>query len=234
METPAGHIPAMSPPRPTSSRDAPQAGEAIAAPRPQDVASTRHRAWHGHKQNVFYRGLIHQVAPTIDPNDGKTIKRASERIVDIIMIDKGGLFCKQVPDGWIVMDRKAAVVKAQSAIRNYHMKAAEGGWGGNKQRQKKAQATFKKKPPAGAKLASPTKKNHKAVLYQAQAGTMPIHPYALLLISAVCNQSKPKKVLRVLDSPLSKCFNNGEPAKERAMRLQVSWMCYYDCVFSTF
>jgi hypothetical protein len=121
------------------------------------------------------------------------------------------------------------VVKAQSAIRNYHIKAADGGWGCVKQRQKENRTTFKKKPPAGARLSTPAKKPHPTVIYRAEAGETSIHPYALLLISAVCNQRKQKRALRVLDLPLAQCFIDGEPAKERAMRLQVCIRLFHVC-----
>jgi len=203
----------------------PQPGDVVDGPRLQDVASTRHRAWHSHEQNVFYRNLILKAAPSTKSSDSSGIRGAAERIVDIIMIDKRGVFVKQVAQGgWIVMDRNAAVNKAQQAIRNCLIKAAEEEGGLKQQRQKKKR--FKKKPPPAVRTAGSPKKppapKPPFFIYQAQAGPdTSIHPYALLLISAVCNQPKAEMALRLLDSPLSECFTNAEPPKERTMRLQV-------------
>lgn len=212
----------------TSPEGTPQVGEYVDGPRSQDVASTRHRQWHSHEQNVFYRELILKAAPNIDPNDNSSVKREAERIVDIIMTDKRGVFVKQVNShsGWIVMSRKEAIVKAQSAIRNERIKAAANGhWPSSASRQRKKRVSFKKKPPAAARHAGPAKKPKKPApknIYRAQAGAdTSIHPYALLLISAVCNHPNPQQALHVLDSPLSQCFSESEPPKERRMRLQV-------------
>lgn len=203
-----------------------QPGDVVEAPRPQDVASTRDRKWHQHKQNVFYRDLLAQVAPNLTSTEGTELKGAAERIVDIIMIDKGGHFCKDEKDRWVVMDRKAAVTKVQQGLRNYRIKANNGGWyRERKQKNAKAAATKKK---ANQKPTGPSKKRKEpTVVFCAKSGERSIHPYALSLISAVCNQATTMEALRVLDAPfLQEPLNDkdGESTKERTIRLQVS-MC---------
>jgi hypothetical protein len=182
----------------------------------QDVASTRDRRWHSHPQNVFYRDLVIKAAPTINDKEGTT-RRVAERIVDIIALDKGGVFVKDLPSGWVIMSRNEAIYKTQQALRNTKRKIEQGGW--KKKGPSKKKKSFRPPPPP-----------KQLITYQAQAGdSTSIHPYALLLISAICNASKqqPREALHVLDAPMSRCFEGGgEPRKERTMRLQVRHLVY--------
>ena len=199
-----------------------QPGDVISSPRPQDVASTRDRKWHTRPSNELFRSLVINAGQTVDTTDSQAVKKISERIVDIIMIDRKGMFVRQVRDGngWEVMDRKESVIKASQAIRNWKTKDANGGWCKSKAstaKKKKKNGNSKKKSRSHSTTTRKTR-----IVYQAQAGVeTSIHPYALLLISAVCNQ--PQEPLRVLQSPLYGIFEEGrtETCAERAMRLQV-------------
>jgi hypothetical protein len=205
----------VAPPQPYDFDGNPQPGEHVQGPRSQDVASTRNPKWHRHPQNLFYRDLVIKAAPTVDDKEMDcTRRRAAERIVDIIMVDKSGVFVKHQPtSGWIVMSRKEAIIKTQQALGNYNRKVAQGGWYNKK----------KKGPSKKKKSLQPPPKE--LITYEAQAGdSTSIHPYALLLISSICNASKqqPREALHVLDAPMLQCFEEGgEPRKERTMRLQV-------------
>ena len=60
------------------------------------------------------------------------------------------------------------------------------------------------------------------IRYQARASQdHPIHPYALEIITTVCNQPNTPKFFQILDEPLPKYTIQNEPEKERNMRLQV-------------
>lgn len=189
-------------------------GMIVNGPRRQDVASTRDHKWHTHEQNVFYRELVHKAVTNMKTFDAESFKNAADRIVNIILIDKQGVFVKDYATGWIVMSRKETHNKVQQALRNYQRKLE-----GYNRPQKRKQSSKKKFPVTAKKR-----------ILQAQGGTeASIHPYALLLISAVCNKHEPLDALRVLDNPLSQCFTDGEPPKERTMRLQVSSLLS-DCI----
>jgi len=185
----------------------------VTGPRMEDVASTRDRTWHTHAQNIFYSELIQKAGNSLTPGDGVGIKSAAERIVDIIMVDKRGVFVRKSPKGWVVMDRKQSIVKAQAAIRNWFVKMESGGW--------KNTIAARGKKKGGRQRNKP----RVSVIYRAEkGGEKSIHPYALLLITAVCNHPHPQVALHVLDAPLSHCFAENEPPKERTIRLQVSYL----------
>lgn len=212
--------------RPDHDDDSPQPGDYVDGPREQDVASTRDRKWHTRDQNIFYSTLIEKAAASIGQNDTPAIKRAAERIVDIIMRDRRGVFVRKQSVGWEVMDRKRSIVKAQGAIRNWQVKDSVGGWKSRKRKKQPRTGTAsgicKKKPPGHARRAGPPKRHRTFIRYQAQAGAgTSIHPYALLLISTVCNHPRPEDVLNILKGALSEHFKEGEPPKQREIRLQV-------------
>ena len=210
----------------------PEVGSWVTTPRDVDVLSTKLRTLHRSKGNVFYRELVDKYAAKIDKKavpDGT--RQVAERIVDIITVDRKGVFLRR--DGgatrWLVMDRRAAINKVFTAIRTYQAKASAGGTATDKK------TCFKKKPPAATKMAGTAKKPPKVVSYQAQAGPVTaIRPYALHLISAVCNQPQTQEaLLRVLDKPLLESTDEPEPSRDRTMRLQVrcrDGMINFQCI----
>lgn len=208
---------------PYDDDDMPQPDTYVDGPRPQDVASTRDKVWHSNPQNEFYYRLIEKAACSEETKEWCAgNKHAAERIVDIIMKDKRGVFVKAAGSKWLVMDRNAAVVKAQAGIRAYQVKHGIGEFAGKKKKKTSSKTTtFKKKPPVRVRQAGPVQK---PVYYRAQTGTdVSIHPYALMLVDAVCKHApRPKQALSVLKAPLKEVTPNGEDPKERAIRLQVS------------
>jgi hypothetical protein len=207
METPFPTVRSAS----VSSR-IPEVGERVGIPRPEDVVATKVRTWHTHKGNIFYRELVDKAFRSIEKSDIEGTKRVAERIVDIITMDRKGVFLRESPDGWVVMDHRQAVTKVAQAIRNLRDKDTAGSWK-NIQKIKQRRSSDKKKP---------SKRPPNQVVYQAQSGAATtIHEYALQVISAACNQSTPNEALLILESPMQQYLNGSEPSRERAMRLQV-------------
>lgn len=194
----------------------PEVGERVGIPRPEDVVATKIRTWHAHEGNIFYRELVDRAFRNIERSDIEGTKRVAERIVDIITLDRKGVFLRESPDGWVVMDHKQAVTKAVQAIRNCRDKDTAGSWK-NIQKVKQRRFSDEKKARYKRRLYTPSQ-----IVYQAQSGAaITVHAYALQVISAACNRSTPNEALLVLESPMQQYFNGSEPSRERAMRLQV-------------
>lgn len=119
------------------------------------------------------------------------MKRAAERIVDIITLDRKGVFLREAQDGWVVMDHRQAVTKSAQAIRNCRDRDTAGSWA-NFQKVKQMRSSDKKKIPYKGRPYAPNQ-----IVYQAQSGAATtIHAYALQVISAACNQSTPDEQMR--------------------------------------
>jgi hypothetical protein len=198
-------------------------GERVAIPRPEDVVATKIRSLHAHEGNIFYRDLVDKAYRNIERSDIEGTRRAAERIVNIITLDRKGVFLREAPDGWVVMDHRPAVNKVIHAIKNCQDKDAAGSWAGI-QKMKQKRSPFKKKPPK-ARMSDPAKRRSSSpneIVYQAQSGaTTTIHRYALQVISAACSKSTPQEALLFLESPMPQYRSGNEPSRERMMRLQV-------------
>jgi hypothetical protein len=89
----------------------------------------------------------------------------AERIVDIITLDRKGVFLREAQDGWVVMDHRQAVTKSAQAIRNCRDRDTAGSWA-NFQKVKQMRSSDKKKIPyKGGRPYAPNQ-----IVYQAQSG----------------------------------------------------------------
>jgi hypothetical protein len=203
-----------------ASSPIPVEGERVAIPRPEDVVATKIRTWHGHDGNIFYRDLVEKASCNIERSDNEGTRRAAERIVNIITLDRKGVFLRKESDGWVVMGHRSAVNKVSNAIKNVQDKVKAGSWAAKQQKR----YTCTKKTPK-ARQSDPAKKRSSSpnsIVYQAQSGaTTTIHEYALQVISAACNSSTPQEALLFLESPMPQYRNGNERSRERMMRLQV-------------
>lgn len=198
--------------------------ERVAFPRPEDVVATKIRTWDSHKGNIFYRNLVDRACRNIERSDIEGTRRAAERIVDIITLDRKGLFLRKAPDeSWVVMDHRSAFNKVVHAIKNGQDKGAAGSWSEvqkNKQKRPTSKQNAQQKRKSGPpkqRSCSPNK-----IVYRAQSGALTtIHEYALQVISTACNSSTPEEALILLESPMQQYGDGNEPSRERMMRLQV-------------
>jgi hypothetical protein len=207
-----------------------------------DIVSTKLRTWNlKHPGNKFYTELVHKkILGITESDDQAEFRRVAEEIVHMLTIERGGRFLKlkegdKGPTRCILMERKNAISKTIHALRTAQSKLAVGD----------SQPAVKKKKVNVVKLAKTRDKSltprlssgnrspvFESIVYQAKQGNQPIHKYALKSISLVCNQSDPATAHRVLDKPSPEYTFEGEPDKERLMRLQVSDMGWFMLTFS--
>jgi hypothetical protein len=141
-----------------------QPGDVISSLRPQDVASTRDRRWHTRPSNELFRSLVKNAAQSVDTGDSEAVRKVSERIVNVIMVDRKGMFVRDIRDGdendiWKVMSHRESIQKTSQAIRNWKTKEANGGWYTSKasiakKEKEKKNGAIKKKPPRKKKKLS--------------------------------------------------------------------------------
>ncbi len=205
-------------------------------PTPFDVVSTKLRTWNlNHPGNLYYTDLVNKNAASLDKEDLVEIKRLAEQIVRCVVSERGGRFLKprdgeSQPTKCLVMDPKHAVTKVVHALRTAHSRLELRTTLGDSAPPKK-QSTVrppKTKSAADAKsnLQSPRQRSRRSTLsdslvYQATAKTKKIPQHILNLITAVCNQCEAETAHRILDMPLHGQSLEGEPDKERRMRLQL-------------
>lgn len=180
-------------------------------PRDNDVICTKLRQFNTkHPGNVRLSQLVIEKAPHL--NVDKDFKSAAEEIVDIIA-RLGGRFLKlndkDCQDSrnikvCSIMNRKQCFHRVVRSLRTAHSRL---------------HGTTTPRRPSKRKVRKSKKK------YEAKAGDKPIYPYALDLISLVCNHLG-NNAFRVLDTPVGDFTAESEPEKERLMRLQVSTTSY--------
>lgn len=208
-----------------------KAGDVVAAPRPQDVISTRNRIYHDHPGNRIYMSLIEEAI------DVTNRSREAQHIIDTISRKHMGVFLKQDPlnhQTWYVMDDKSIMTKVMQATANHQRKVAVAEANKTNGTVRRRDITREKQPTTTTTTTTLTKPKRRLSLpafnpvgisYQAMSGeSVEIHRYMLDLITMACNQATPHDALEVLELPLSQYLlpnNISESPRERTMRLQV-------------
>jgi hypothetical protein len=215
-------------------------------PLEHDVVSTRLRGWNlKHPGNVFYAKLLKQYAEKANMEEAETnpgaqqlnalLHQYAERIVEIVITDCKGRFLKipdlqTEPDKCFIMNQKQAVHKVMNGLKNKQqaLKKAEGQPEGRQKAAKPpGKEKIKKRSSSGNAIGSKKRKLEKSnkpkVIYQAKPGEkMQINPYALELITHVCNHQSSRSNNSILETPISQYTATGcEPDKERMIRLQL-------------
>ncbi|KAL3940797.1 MAG: hypothetical protein SGBAC_004735 [Bacillariaceae sp.] len=175
-------------------------------PQPNDIVCTKLRTWNSkHPGNKFFNAMIHDTAGKVLEEN---IKTASERLLEVVVDQRGGRFLKlsdvdvmngRKPHICTLLNRKQCLHKVVRTLKTAHARH---------------NGTLAKRS------RNPASRRKKTKEYQLAPGAAPIHPYALQLLGVVMNSAK-STAYRELDKPGDPYVIDTEPYQLRLMRLQL-------------